>query len=592
MNTLTPARLAQVRTEMARQQLDGFIVPRADEYLGEYVPVQNERLHWLTGFSGSAGMAIILASRAAVFVDGRYTIQVRQQVSAADFEYHHLVDEPPLAWLQQVLSAGARVGVDSRMHTLAWFEQAQATLAEAQIELVEVATNPIDGHWAHRPVPEFPPALLLGEEYTGESSLSKRTRIGALVKAAGAETTLVAQLDAIAWLLNIRGADVPRLPVLLGYAILDQDGAMTLFTNPAQLPNDFSSHAGAGVTVKDASQLGEALQALGAKSARVLADPANTNAWSQLRCREAGATLIAAADPVALPKAAKNPVELAGIRHCHVRDGLAVSQFLAWLDAQVAAGQLLDEAELAAALESRRQASGALRDLSFDTISAAGANGALCHYNHRNGVPARLAMNNLYLVDSGGQYLDGTTDITRTVAIGTPTAEHRLKFTLVLKGHIALARAVFPQGTSGIQLDILARQFLWQAGLDYDHGTGHGVGAFLSVHEGPQRIGKSGPQTALLAGMVLSNEPGYYQENCFGIRCENLMVVVPRADGMLTFETITLAPFDHRLIDTSLLSSTERAWLDSYHARVYATLAADLNGADRQWLQAATASLQ
>ena len=582
------ARLERVRGMLGELKLDAFVVPRADEYLGEYVPPQNERLEWISGFTGSAGGAVILKDKAAMFVDGRYTLQVRQQVPDALFEFHHLIDEPPIRWLATALKPGSRVGVDSRMHTLAFYDAARTLLGKHSIELVEMADNPIDRFWHDRPEPDYQMAMLLGENYTGESSLSKRERIGAEIGKAGADIALISQLDSIAWLLNIRGADVPHLPVLLGFATLESSGDMVLYTDPRKLPNDFSSHVGRGVTIQTQEQLAQALQSLGAQHTRVLADPDNTNAWSQLRCREAGCELITGQDPVSLPKAQKNPVELAGIRNCHVRDGSAVSRYLAWIDREVAAGRLYNEAQLADQLEAFRRELSDIHDLSFDTISAAGANGALCHYNHMNGTPAELEMNNLYLVDSGGQYSDGTTDITRTVVIGEPTAEHRRMFTLVLKGHIALARAVFPKGTSGVQLDVLARQFLWQEGLDYDHGTGHGVGAFLSVHEGPQRISKSGPQQALLPGMVISNEPGYYQENCFGIRCENLVVVREREDGMLAFETITFAPFDTRLVESDMMTPEELDWLNTYHQAVREKISPLLQGDDRSWLENAT----
>lgn len=584
-------RLTLVRQEMEKHGLDAYVVPRADEYLGEYVPPQNERLQWLTGFTGSAGMAVVLKDTAAVFVDGRYTIQVRQQVPDVAFEFHHLIDNPPIKWLSETLQAGARIGVDSRMHTLTWYEGAQKQLAKKDMKLADISENPVDLHWKDRPEPEAALAMLLDESYTGESSESKRKRIGAAIGDAGADIALVSQLDSIAWLLNIRGKDVPRLPVLLGFATLDREGNMALYTDPRKLPNDFSSHVGSGVEVFDAEQLTADLEKLGTEKRCVLADPTMANAWCQLKCREAGATMVTGTDPVLLPKAQKNPTELAGIRNCHVRDGSAVSRYLAWIDREVAAGRSYNEAELSDQLEIFRRELSDIHDLSFDTISAAGENAALAHYNHMNGTPADLEMNNLYLVDSGGQYLDGTTDITRTVIIGEPSDEHKKMFTLVLKGHIALARAVFPKGTSGQQLDALARQFLWQHGKDYDHGTGHGVGAFLSVHEGPQRISKAGPSQALLPGMVISNEPGYYQQGCYGIRCENLVVVNEREDGMLYFETITFAPFDHRLIDTSLMTAQETDWLNGYHAEVYEKLSPLLDGEDLKWLEDSTAAL-
>jgi Xaa-Pro aminopeptidase len=581
-------KLSQIRQEMTARSLDAYMIPRADEYLGEYVPPQNERLEWVSGFTGSAGAVIVLLDRAAIFVDGRYTIQVRQQVPGDLFEYHHIVDEPPIQWLAEQLDQSAQVGIDSRTLNFNQYEAHRSSLAKKDIQLVEVAENLVDLHWQDRPQPEIQQAMLLAENYTGESSETKRRRIGAEIARAEAEVALISQLDSIAWLLNIRGADVPRLPVLLGFAILEANGEMTLFTDPRKLPNDFQSHVGVGVTVRDENLLAEQLTALGEQKTRVLADPATANAWCQLRALDAGCQLVAGIDPVLVPKAQKNATELAGMRNCHVRDGIAVSRYLAWIEREVSAGKLYDEGYLADQLERFRREGDDIHDLSFDTISAAGVNGALCHYNHMNGTPAMLERDNLYLVDSGGQYSDGTTDITRTVVIGEPSDEHRKMFTLVLKGHIALANAVFPKGTKGVQLDVLARQYLWQEGLDYDHGTGHGVGAFLSVHEGPQRIGKAGADQVLLPGMVLSNEPGYYKEDAYGIRCENLVIVVERDDGMLAFETITFVPFDPRLIETSMLSEQELNWLNSYHSKVRDKLSPGLSGDDLSWLSECT----
>ena len=577
---------------MSDQDLSAYIVPRADEYLGEYVPPQNERLQWISGFTGSAGAVIVLQESAAIFVDGRYTIQVRQQVPEGLFEFHHLIEEPPIDWLATTLVENTKVGFDPRMISLSQFKSWQKVLNKKNIDLVEISRNLIDKNWQDRPISERVQALLLDESFTGESSRSKRQRIGMTIKRAGAEVALISQLDSIAWLLNIRGSDVPRLPVLLAFATLESNGDMALYTDPRKLPNEFSQHVGDGVTVKALEELKEALTVLGEAGSNILADPLTANAWSQLRCLESGAKLISGTDPVLLPKAQKNEVELNGMRNCHIRDGSAVSRYLAWIDREVTAGELRDEAQLANKLEQFRHELGNIQDLSFDTISAAGANGALCHYNHMNGRPALLELNNLYLVDSGGQYLDGTTDITRTVVIGEPSDEHMKMFTLVLKGHIALAAAVFPKGTSGTQLDVLARQFLWAAGKDYDHGTGHGVGAFLSVHEGPQRIAKTGSQQELLPGMVISNEPGYYQEDSYGIRCENLVVVIERADGMLAFETITFAPFDQRLIDLALMTTEEILWLNNYHAEVRLKLSDELDGEDIKWLDQATAAIE
>ena len=591
------SRLQAVRGDMQADNLDALLVPRADEYLGEYVPEHNERLRWISGFKGSAGQVVVLMGRAVIFVDGRYTVQVRQQVPASCFEYQHLIETPPLPWLCETLPVGARVGVDARLHSFAEYKTLQAAFDKADIELVAIAHNPIDQHWHDRPQPVLQPALLLAADFTGEASSVKRQRIGVAIKAAGADVAIIAQLDAIAWLLNIRGTDVPRLPVILGTAILSANGDLRFFTDAQKIPAGINQHVGDGVSIEGETELVSALAALGEAGTTVLLDPQGVNAFCALALQAAGCPIIEGEDPVLLPKAQKNAVELGGMRACHQRDGAAVSRYLHWIETEVAAGQLHDEGVLADRLELFRRESNELRDLSFDTISAAGANGAMCHYNHLNSdQPGVLEMNNLYLVDSGGQYPDGTTDITRTVVIGEPSPEHRRMFTLVLKGHIALASAVFPHGTTGVQLDILARQFLWQAGLDYDHGTGHGVGAYLSVHEGPQRIGKSvgasgGGGVALLPGMVLSNEPGYYKTDCYGIRCENLMITVERADGMLMFEIITLAPFDARLIDVSLLSTDELAWVNQYHQRVADHITPLLPAADVDWLLAATATL-
>ena len=586
-------RIYAVRTEMAAADLDALLIPRADEYLGEYVPEHNERLRWISGFTGSAGMAIVLKEKAAIFVDGRYTLQVQQQVPNNLFGFHHLIEEPPLKWLGSALAPGARVGFDSRLHPYSFYESANALLAPLNVTLVEIDSNPIDNQWTDRPFPEPELAMLLGEDFTGEHSSSKRERIGTMIEDSGSDVALITQLDSIAWLLNIRGSDVPHLPVLLGFAILSKSGAMTFFTDARKIPNDLHQHVGEGVTIQDESKITEALRALGNGSAKVLVDEATTNAFSVLRCIEYGCEIIIGKDPVLVPKAQKNATELTGMRNCHIRDGSAVSRFLAWIESEVSAGFLHDEGFLADKLEFFRRKLPYMHDLSFDTISAAGANGALCHYHHTNGTPAELEMNSLYLVDSGGQYSDGTTDITRTIAIGNPSDEHRRMFTLVLKGHIALASCVFPTGTTGVQLDVLARQFLWREGLDYDHGTGHGVGSFLSVHEGPTRISKAPAQSAeLLPGMVLSNEPGYYKEDCYGIRCENLMIVVTRPDSMLAFETITFAPFDLRLVEVDLMTQAEIKWLSQYHIDVREKLSPLLKGDDLRWLEHSTRVIQ
>jgi Xaa-Pro aminopeptidase len=588
-------RLAALREELLKRGVDAFCVPRADEYLGEYIPAHNERLRWLTGFSGSAGMAVVLADKAAIFTDGRYTVQVRRQVDAAQYEFRRLLEEPPLEWIVEQLAPGSKVLIDPRMCSLSWYQNARDSLAKARLELVLTTDNPIDHCWVDRPEPFVAPAILLGEEFTGEGSLSKRQRLGESLRGQGADAALIFAPDSVSWLLNVRGRDVPRLPVLLSFAILEASGELHVVVDSRRVPDGLHEHVGEGVSLVDESGAEALLHAWSGKT--VLADPATANAWTQLALQEGGANLIAGEDPVLMPKACKNAAEIEGAREAHRRDAVAEIRFLAWLEREVEAGRYHDEATVAERLGELRAEGELFHELSFDTISASASNGAMCHYNHKDNVPAPLEAGSLYLVDSGGQYSDGTTDITRTVAIGQPSAEMRELFTLVLKGHIALDSAVFPRGTTGTHLDMLARQFLWQTGRDYDHGTGHGVGAFLSVHEGPQRIGKAWNATPLAAGMILSNEPGYYRDGAFGIRCENLCVVQEIQDpdhevAMLGFDALTLVPFDRRLIDLELLSASELSWLDRYHARVWSEISDRLDDEDRAWLKAATAPLE
>ena len=589
-------RLSAIRSDMAKASLSAFIIPRADEYLGEYVPAHNERLEWATGFTGSAGMAIVLEKHAGIFTDGRYTVQVRQQVSADLFSYESLTDTPQIPWLVEQLPAGAKVGFDARLHTLAWYEEANRILQKAGMQLVAMDVNPIDTHWQDRPLASSAPMELFSEKSAGISSLEKRQQIAELVKKAGADVALISALDSFCWLLNIRGQDVPRLPVVLGTALLHSNGDMVLFTDLNKMPAGIEAHVGAGVSFKAEDQLTAELAKL--NGVKLLADPNASNAASQLAAQAAGAKLIAQMDPVALPKAQKNAAELAGMRACHIRDGVAVSRFLAWLDAQVAQGNLHDEGTLADQLESYRLTDPLYREPSFDTISATGSNAAMCHYNHNNGpTPATMTMNSMYLVDSGAQYLDGTTDVTRTIAIGDVSDEQKKMVTLVLKGHIAMDQARFPKGTTGQQLDALARQYLWQHGFDYDHGTGHGVGHFLSVHEGPQRIAKNANAVALLPGMVVSNEPGYYKADEYGIRLENL-VAVQVCDAlkgaereMYEFAALTLIPMDKRLIDKTLLSEAELNWFNAYQQKVQKTLSPFMQGDELAWLNQVTQAL-
>ncbi|MEH6570823.1 MAG: aminopeptidase P family protein [Halioglobus sp.] len=584
-------RLEAVRALMSDAGLDAFIVPRADEYLGEYIPAHNERLKWITGFNGSAGVAIILAHKAAIFVDGRYTVQVRQEVSTEFFEIHQLIEEPHVEWLQKQLQPGATIAYDPRLHSLAWQRSAVDVFRATDQEMRALNNNIIDRCWIDRPAPIIQAAILQGLVYTGESSVEKRRRIGADIAARNADVALIFAPDSVSWLLNIRGTDIPCLPVVQSFAMLSADGSLVLFADPDRIPEGFDEHVGPGVEVLPETSAQEVFVRYSGMS--VLGDAQGANAWTQLALIASGATLIDAPDPVLLPKACKNSVEVQGARNAHIRDAVAEIRFLAWLDDEVGAGRLHDEAALSDQLLSYRQSGAYFQDLSFDTISAAGENAAMCHYNHLNGTPAQLPMNSVYLVDSGAQYFDGTTDITRTVAIGDPGDDVRHMYTLVLKGHIALAQAQFPHGTTGTQLDVLARQFLWQEGFDYDHGTGHGVGSFLSVHEAPQRISKASSSVALCEGMIISNEPGYYRDGGFGIRCENLVVVRTCSGGggdraMLDFETITLVPFDNRLLLPSLLNADEIDWLNNYHDKVRETLAPLLDDSDRRWLEQAT----
>ncbi|NNN59161.1 aminopeptidase P family protein [Vibrio sp. 1-2 (7-a)] len=590
MHNETLSRVNAIREWLIQHNINALLVPHEDEYLGEYVPAHNERLHWLTGFTGSAGAAVITKDKAAIFVDGRYTVQVTKQVPGDLFEYRHLIEEPALDWVLDNLPTNASVAIDPRMHSSAWLDMAQAKLA-GKLELNILTNNPIDELWHDRPAPVVSDVRLMPTEAVGQSSENKRQEIAQLVKKAGADSAVITALDSICWLLNVRGLDVSRLPVLLSHAILHSDSSVEYFLDPARLPADFDAHVGTGVTVHHPEALKSRLEAMTGK--KVLVDPAISNAWFKLVLQNSGASVIAAADPCLMPKAAKNSVEIAGMKACHIRDGVAMSKFLCWLDAEVAAGNLHDEATLADKLEAFRSEDPTLMDLSFDTISAAGGNAAMCHYNHENQPePGKLELNTLYLVDSGGQYLDGTTDITRTIAIGQPSQEMIKQFTLALKGHIGVARARFPKGTRGYQIDTLARQHLWAEGYDYDHGTGHGVGHFLSVHEGPASISKKQIDVPLTEGMVLSNEPGYYRADAFGIRIENLELVVETPTNgdfpVLSFESLTRCPIDKRNINVDMLTRPELAWLNDYHQKVWDEISPLVEGDVKEWLRQAT----
>lgn len=584
--------LPLLRARMAEQGLDGFLVPHEDEHQNEYLPQANERLAWISGFTGSAGAAVVLSDRAAIFTDGRYTVQVRAQTDGDLFERVDLAALPD--WLEGA-PAGSVIGYDPRLHSPDALSVLRRAVLKAGGELKPVEANPLDLAWGDdRPAQPSAPVAPHEDRYAGESHADKRTRIGRAVAEAGADVVLLTAPASIAWLFNIRGGDVIRTPLPLAQAILEADGRARLFLDPRKVTNELPGWLGDTVSIEDPDGLPMALDALSGR--RVLVDPAVSSAWFFERLQAAGAQVVRGQDPCAVPRAAKNAVEIEGSRQAHIRDGAALSRFLHWVDT-VAQETLPDEREVVEALERFREETGALKDLSFDTIAGAGPNGALPHYKPVGSSIRRIERGSLLLVDGGGQYLDGTTDVTRTVAVGEPTADQRRMFTLVLKSHIAMAMVRFPEGTSGRQLDAVARAPMWAAGLDYDHGTGHGVGSYLGVHEGPQRIAKWGTDQPLLEGMILSNEPGYYREGHWGVRIETLQVVTPATavEGgerpMHGFEQLTFAPLDRRLIDVDLLSSAERAYVDAYHAETLAKIRPLLDEDVGAWLKRACAPL-
>ncbi len=593
--TLGIERTRRLREELKRRDLDGFLIPRADEHQGEYVPPHAERLRWLTGFSGSAGMAIVLLDKAAIFVDGRYTLQVRAQVDVATFAPHHLVEEPPARWIEQNLAKGARLAYDPWLHTVDAVTRYKAAAEKAGATLVAVDGNPLDAVWIDQPEPPAAPVTPHPIEFAGKPAAEKIGRLTGALMSDDVDAAILTMPDSIAWAFNIRGADVPHTPLPLSFAILHEDGAADLFIDERKIGPDARAHLSPVARLHPREALGHALNELGAKKATVLIDPATCPGWIHDRLKAAGAEVKRGSDPCELPKACKNEAEIKGTRAAHLRDGRALTKFLAWLGREAPRGGV-DEIAAAKALEAFRAETNELRDLSFDTISGAGANGAIVHYRVTTATNRPLERGELFLVDSGAQYLDGTTDVTRTVAIGEASPEQRDRFTRVLKGHIAIATARFPEGTSGAQLDAFARMALWKAGLDYDHGTGHGVGSYLSVHEGPQRISKLGT-VPLRPGMIISNEPGYYKTGAYGIRIENLLVVTPASmiDGgerpMLGFETLTLAPIDLHCVERALLTGEEADWLNAYHARVREALAPGLDAATAAWLEEATRAI-
>jgi len=596
-----PERLEALRGELQRRGLDGFLAPRTDRFMGEYMPLGAERVQWLTGFAGSAGFVGIAMTSAAIFIDGRYTLQVRDQVDVSRFTPRSISDAPVSDWITESFTAGQRVGYDPWLHTKAGLARLAQAADAAEIELVALDDNPIDSVWVGQPPLPTHPVFPHGIEFSGESSQSKCQRLAGPLMGRKIDAAIITASDSVAWLLNIRGSDVPNCPLALSYAILRADSTVAWFIDPAKVRPDTLKHLQDGVDIQPLDRFEEALEGLGADGATVLVDPAASPAVIGVLLNAAGADVVAGDDPCLLPKALKNEIEIEGTRIAHRRDGVALSRFLCWLDGAVENGGTSGElSELAVIdhLHDLRTQGERFRGPSFDTIAGFGSNGAIVHYRAAPDTNKKIVPGSLLLVDSGGQYDEGTTDVTRTIAIGPPSDEMRLRFTQVLKGHIAIARARFPKGVTGSQLDPLARAALWAAGVDYDHGTGHGVGSYLNVHEGPQRISKSPSTTALDVGMIVSNEPGYYKTDGFGIRIENLVAVFPVIDRpagaekeLLGFETLTLAPIDRRLIQREWLDAGEVMWLDDYHARVLEEIGPLADPETRAWLEGACAPI-
>ncbi|NCP11928.1 MAG: aminopeptidase P family protein [Sphingomonadales bacterium] len=591
------ARLGLLRAELAGRGLDGFVVPITDEHMSEYVGSYAQRMAWLTGFQGSAGSTVVLADEAAVFTDGRYTIQVRQQVPGELYDYIGVPASSPAEWLVKHAKPGMKIGYDAWLHSIDWVKATAKALAAKGAELVATEGNPIDAVWKSQPAPSPAEARVHNDEFAGKSVAAKRQEIADWLKENDCDATIVTALDSVAWLFNLRGSDVSHTPVALAYAIVHTDATAELFIAPGKMTDAVRQHLGNSVRIRARDDFEAGLAELKGKT--VAADPERAVAAIFEALEAAGATIARHRDPIVFAKAIKNQAEIAGHKAAQARDGAALSKFLRWMEVEAPKGT---QTELSAVdrLLAFREETGVLLDTSFDTISGAGPNGALCHYRVDEESNRRIEPGMLYLVDSGGQYADGTTDVTRTIPVGEPSAEMRRRFTQVLKGHIAIATARFPEGITGAQLDGFARQYLWADGVDFAHGTGHGVGSFLAVHEGPQSIAppgsKPGTGEPLKAGMILSNEPGYYKENGFGIRIENLVLVVPidvagAEAQVLGFETLTYAPIERDLIDAALLSDSELAWLNDYHAQTLTILGPQLEGADKAWLEAKCAPL-
>ena len=592
--TTCAPRVAALRDAMRRMGVHGFVVPRADEHQSEYVPPNAERLAWLTGFTGSAGTAVVLLDKAALIVDGRYTLQAPEQTDVAIVTPVNLADMSPEAWIEANLPEGGVLGYDPWLHTPDGVKRLEAAAQRAGGKAVALGHNPVDAVWTDRPSAPLAPVRPHPDALAGEGNAAKIERIRAALQRLKSDALVVSDPHNLAWTFNLRGGDVAHTPLPLGYALIPREGRPTLFLDPAKVTNEAGDAVGAVADIAHPNALAAALDALGHVGAKVRLDGATAASALARRVEAAGGSIEVGPDPISLMKAVKSDAEIAGSHAAHARDGAAFARFLAWLDGRAASGDLT-EIEAVERLEAFRAETGHLRDVSFPTISGSGPNGAIVHYRVTRSTDRIVRPGELFLIDSGAQYEDGTTDITRTISVGEPTPEMRDRYTRVLRGHIAIATAIFPKGTSGAQIDAFARRPLWEAGLDFDHGTGHGVGSFLSVHEGPQRIAKTGT-TPLEPGMMLSNEPGYYKTGAYGIRLENLILVerreIPGGDReMMGFATLTLAPFDLRLVEPGLMTRNEIAWLDAYHARVRATIGPLVDGETRGWLQRATRSV-
>jgi len=588
-------RIATLRAELARRKLDGFIVSSADQHQNEYVPASEKRLAWLTGFSGSAGIAVVLADKAALFVDGRYTLEARAQVDISVLSIEHLVERPPEEWIANNLNSGANFGYDPFRTTIDVVEKLSKACERARGKLVATETNPVDAIWKDRPEPPLAKVVLHDRIFAGEDAEEKIKRICTELRNSQLNALVLSDPASVAWTFNIRGTDLAHTPLPISWAIVPREGTPFLFIDARKLSNRTRDTLSKRAAVQEPEDFDVILTKLARDSKIIRLDRATASRHLADVIEKSGGIVSNGTDPVTRMKAIKNAVEIDGARAAHKRDGAALTKFLAWLDREAPKGKLA-EIDAVAALETFRRETGRLKDISFPTIAASGPNGAIVHYRVNLKSNRKLRLNELFLIDSGAQYEDGTTDVTRTIAIGEPSHEMRRRFTLVLKGHIAIARSIFPETTSGAQIDGFARAPLWAAGLDYDHGTGHGVGSYLSVHEGPARISKLGT-AKLEAGMILSNEPGYYKSGAYGIRTENLLLIVPGpmpAGGekkLLEFETLTLAPIDRRLILPNDLTLEEIAWIDKYHWRVRSEIGPLLDAKSREWLDAAAAPL-